>query len=183
MLPSLIGAIIGGLFVLVGGWLALNWQAERQARNVASAILAELSVSEEMLEKESVAEFYRELLHQWKETGTIRDRQSIVDLFDSNPQESMPVYYSMAPSLGLLPRGLAADIVQYHARIIGLQKTVLRLARRTDLDKETMKVLGQSLELQFDKTTALRQRLIAELPAFAEKPVDLIPLGRPRQAA
>jgi hypothetical protein len=31
MLASLFGALIGGLFAVMGGWLAVHWQAAREA--------------------------------------------------------------------------------------------------------------------------------------------------------
>ncbi len=167
MLASLFGAVIGGLFALAGGWFALKWQSEREARGVAAALLAELSVAQRMLEQTNVAEFYQQMLDQWKSTGEILDRQAIIDMFDSQPQDVLPVYYSMAGKLGLLPHELASTVVEYYAGIVALPRTIVRFLGKRELSPEVVKQLAHSIEFQYNKTTAMRSKLIVELTAYA----------------
>jgi hypothetical protein len=179
MLASLFGALVGGLFALVGGWLGLHWQTEREARRVAGAILAEMSVAQALMEAGGAA-FYQQMLDAWKATGVVPNRQAVIDMLDNEPQDSLPVYYAMAGNLGLLPRGLAAEIVEYHAGIIALGRMVVRFIGKQELDQPTVKEIAKSIEAQFHKSTGLRTRLIAELASFASAPIKLLPF---KQAA
>jgi hypothetical protein len=168
MLATLFSAIVGGVFVIVGGWLAINWQSDREARRVAGALLAELSVAKEMLEKDGVAVFYQQTLDHWKATGEVLNKQTIIDMFDNQPQEVLPVYYSMVGKLGLLPRALASDVVEYHARIIALPRVIVRFLGKQDLDKPTVKLLAHSVQGQFEKINVMRDSLVLRLSAFAD---------------
>lgn len=176
MLASLFGAIIGGMFALVGGWLALEWQTQREARGVASALLAELTLSERLLEEGgSNRAFYQTLIDEWKATGTVQHPQAIADMFDSDPQESLPVYYAMAGKLGLLPERIAADVVAYHAKIIALPRMVVRFLGRQRLEKSFVKGIAAQVETQFHESTEMRAKLIKALRAFVDKPIRSIP--------
>lgn len=168
MLASFAGALIGGAIAILGGWLAVEWQARREARGVAAALSAELTVAQRMLEEGHVAELYQALLDQMKATGQVVDRQLLIDLFDRPPQDALPVYYSMAGRLGLLPGRIGSDVVEYHSLVIGLQSTIVRfLGKREGISKQTVKGLAASVETQWNKSKALRTNLITELDAIS----------------
>lgn len=177
MLASLFGALIGGLFALIGAWLALKWQAEHEAKGVAGAILAELSVAQRMLEKDGVAALYQQMLDQWKMTGEIDNRQIIIDMFDNEPQDVLPIYYSMARKLDLLPSDLASEIVEYHANIIALPRVVVRFLGKQDLDQSAVREIAASVEQRFHALSEMRADLIRRLSAFVSEPVGLLPFG------
>jgi hypothetical protein len=179
MLASLFGALVGGFFALVGGWLGLHWQAQHEARRVAGALLAELTVAQNLLERSGVATFYQQMLNDWKETGQIQDRQAIIDMFDNAPQDTLPVYYSMVDKLGLLPTDLAAEIVQYHATVIALPRMIVRFLGKRELDRSAVKEIAKAIEVQFHESTQLRAKLITELSAFETKPIGLLPQREP----
>lgn len=166
MVASFIAALIGGAFVLLGGRYALKWQAEREARVVAAALLAELSTAQKMLDQ-GISDLYSDMLEHWKATGRIEDRQMIVDMFDNQPQDALPVYYSMAGKLGLLPQHLAVKVVEYHAGIIGLTRTIVRFLGQREQAPEIVKALALSVETQFQSAAERRAELITELAAFA----------------
>ncbi len=170
MLASLFGALIGGLFAVIGGWLAIHWQATREARGVAGSLLAEMIVTKRLLDEHGNAEVYQNMLDDLKKTGKIHDRQALIDMFDNVPQDTIPVYLSMVGKLGLLPQELAADVVQCHATMVALPKIIVRFLGKRELDPATVKELARTIERQFQDNRRLRSKLIAELAAFAEKP-------------
>lgn len=169
LLASLIGALVGGAFALCGVWFALKWQAEREARGIAAALLAELRVAQALMEAGGAA-FYLQMLEAWKTTGVVTNRQAIVDMLDNEPQDTLPVYYSMVGKLGLLPQGTAAEIVEYHAGIIALGRMVVRFLGKQEFDPPMVKELAKAIETQFNKSAELRITLIKELAAFASAP-------------
>jgi hypothetical protein len=169
LVASFLGALIGGAFALLGGWYALKWQAEREARVVAAALLAELSTAQKMLDQ-GMSDVYSEMLDHWKSTGEIADRQMLVDIFDNQPQDTLPVYYSMAGKLGLLPQDLAVKVVEYHAGIIGLTRTIVRFLGQREQATEIVKALAFSVEAQFHRAAERRAELITELAAFSTPP-------------
>lgn len=181
MLASLFGALIGGLFALVGAWLALKWQAEHEAKGVAGAILAELSVAQRMLERDGVAALYQQMLNRWKTTGEIGSRQVIIDMFDNEPRDVLPIYYSMARKLDLLPSDLASEIVEYHANIVALPRVVVRFLGRQELDQKAVKDLATSVEARFHALSKMRASLIEKLAAFTSEPIRLLPVVARRQ--
>ena len=180
MVASLFGALIGGLFAVMGGWLGIHWQAAREARGVAGTLLAEMAVTQRLLESGGNAAIYQKMLDDLKATGEIRDRQALIDMFDNEPQDALPVYYSMVGKLGLLPSELAADVVQCHATMVALPRVIVRFLGKRELDRAAVKQLANTIERQFHENARLRSKLIAELAAFAENPVSLVPkrLGR-----
>lgn len=163
MLASLLGAVIGGVFTLLGGWFAIRWQTMRSARAVAGALLAEIRTAETMLAKGGVGNLYEGILDHWKETGRVEDRQTIADIFDNDPRETLPVYYAMAPQLGLLPHDLSAAVIEYHAKVIGLNKMIVRLMGKRELNEASVKALALSIEAQWNEQQELRRNLIAML--------------------
>lgn len=179
MLASLLGALIGGAFTLLGGWFALRWQTRNSTQAVAGALLAELRTADTMLEKQGVNAFYDQMLDHWKETGRIEDPQMIADMFDNNPQESMPVYYAMAPQLGLLPHKTSAAVVEYHAKVIGLTKVVVRFLGKRQLDEPTVKLLAHSVEAQWAELKRLRRGLMEMLGDLCGSSVGVLPENAP----
>jgi hypothetical protein len=175
MLASLFGALIGGLFAVIGGWLAIHWQAARQARGVAGALVAEMAVTERLLNHGGAAALYQQMLDDLKATGEIRDRQALVDLFDNEPQDTLPVYYSMAGELGHLPKELAAEVVQYNSTMVALPRMIVRFLGKRELSKQVVKELAQNIEAQFQENRRLRGKLITQLAEFASTPVSLLP--------
>lgn len=173
MLASLLGALIGGAFALIGGWYSLKLQKAHEARGVAGALAAELTTAQRMMDEGGVVELYKALLEGWKATGQVLDRQLLVDLFDNQPQDVLPVYYSMAGKLGLLRPELASRVVEYHALIIGLPRTIVRFLGKRELNQQTVKGLANSIEAQWDRATALRADLITDLSAFSAAPIRL----------
>jgi hypothetical protein len=160
--------LIGGAFALVGGWYSLKLQKEDEARGLAGALAAELTTAERMMEG-GVVDLYTALLDGWKATGQVIDRQVLVDLFDNQPQDSLPVYYSMAGKLGLLPAEIASRVVEYHALIVGLQRTIVRFLGKRELGQQTVKGLAASIEAQWNRSSTLRAALITDLSAIATK--------------
>ena len=175
MFASLFGALIGGLFALLGGWLGVHWQAAREARGVAGTLVAEMAVAQRLLESGGNAKIYQDMLDDLKATGVIRDRQLLVDMFDNAPQDALPVYHSLVGKLGLLPRNLAADVVQCHATMVALPRIIVRFLGKRELDPPAVKELAKTIEKQFHENTRLRAKLVEELTAFSKKPVSLIP--------
>jgi len=165
VLASLFGALIGALFALVGGWLSNKWQSEREAHGVASALLAELSLAEALLET-GAGSFYQQMLAEWKNTGEVRHRQAVIDLFDNDPQEALPVYYAMAGKLGLLPKSLASDVVTYHSKIIALPRTIVRFLGKQELERRVVQDIAGWIEQQFHELSTVRRRLIVNLGSF-----------------
>jgi hypothetical protein len=160
----------------VGGWYSISWQKQHEAKGVAAALCAELSVAQQMQEGH-VTELYRALLDGWKQTGTVIDRQFLVDLFEFEPQDTLPVYYSMSGKLGLLPNDIASELVEYHALIVGMARTIVRfLGKRADLAPQTVKGIGNSVEAQWNRATELRSTLITKLKSYSEEPVRLWPV-------
>jgi hypothetical protein len=171
MQATLVGALVGGAFTLLGGWFALRWQNRNSMRAVAAALLAEIRVADTMLEKQGVDKFYQQILDHWKETGRVEDSQTLVDMFDRAPEEGFPVYYAMAPQLGLLPHETSAAVVEYHAMAIGLITLVVRFVGKRQLDPATVKVLAHSIEAQWLKQRELRRRLMVMLAKLCEADV------------
>lgn len=165
-LSNFVAALLGGGFTLLGGWLAVRWQSAHEAKSIAAALLSELSAADNIMRRGNVDRFYRDTLDHWKETGTVHDRQSLKDMFGSDPQDALPVYYSMASKLGLLPQALAADIVEYHAFVVGLNRILAGFIGGRDLPPEVVKAVAFSIESQWDTITKLRAKLISELDRF-----------------
>lgn len=160
---------MGGAFALLGSWFALKLQTQKEARGVAAAIVAELSVAQRLLERDGVLDFYKQMLDDWKTTGEVADRQILIDMFDNQPQDVLPVYFSMAGNLGLLPPQLSSAVVEYHALVIGLTRTVVRFLGRRDLDRSAVQALARSVEGQFDDVNSMRKSLIADLNAYVSQ--------------
>ena len=158
---------MGGGFALLGSWLALKWQTKNEARSVAAAILAELSVAQRMLERKGITQFYQQMLEGWKTTGEVADRQILIDMFDHQPRDVLPVYFAMTGKLGLLPPKLASSIVEYHALVMGLTQTVVRFLARRDLNKLAVQALANSLEQQWSEINTTRRKLISDLSEHA----------------
>jgi hypothetical protein len=160
-------ALLGGLFTLAGGWFAIRWQREHEAKSIAATLLAELRTTEKLMGEGNVSQFYRDTLSHWKETGDVGDRQLIVDMFDNDPQDALPVYYSMVSRLGLLPAPLAAEIVEYHAIAISINRLLVRFFGRREMEPDQVRALSLSVEQLWDRSTALRGELIQRLTDFA----------------
>lgn len=168
MLASLLGALIGGAFALVGGWYSIKWQKERETRGVAGALAAELATGQRLAKEGRVEELYQALLDGWKKTGEVTDRQFLVDLFGSQPQDALPIYYSMSGKLGLLPPQVGSDVVEYHSLVVGLQRTIVQfLGKREGISKQAVKGLANSIEAQWKRAKELRVSLISELEGIS----------------
>jgi hypothetical protein len=167
LVASLIGALIGGAFALAGGWLAFRLQSKQELMGVAGALLAELAAAERLMRKGKVAAVYQRMLDEWKETGEVQHRQLLAKLFHNEPQDTLPVYYAMAGKLGLLPRQLASDVVEYHATIIALPRTIVRFLAEEKLDPAIVRDVAVSIERQWHESSAMRTKLITELGEYA----------------
>lgn len=167
ILSGLIGALIGGAFTLFGARKTIDWQAQREARGAATAIAAELSVAQRMIVQEGGGEIYQRLLNDMKATGLVPDRRLLVDLLDNQPQDVLPVYYSMAGKLGLFPPDLASRVVEYHSIVIALPRIVVQMLGKRELDVPTVRSLAASVERQWHKVNEMRPDLISGLTAFS----------------
>jgi len=139
---------------------------------VAGSLLAEMIVIQRLLDSGGNAAVYQNMLDDLKKTGRIHDRQALIDMFDNAPQEALPVYHAMVGKLGLLPRDLAADVVQCHATMVSLPKIIVRFLGKRELEPATVKELAKTIERQFQDNRRLLSKLIAELAAFAENRVS-----------
>lgn len=147
----------------------MRWQIRHEGSSIAAALLAELTTVDNMLRKNNIEKFYQDTLDYWKETGEVQDRETIRDILDNEPQSALPVYYSMVSKLGLLPRPLAADIVEYHALAVSINRTIVRFIANRELPPEAVKALAYSIEQQWKTINQLRTKLIGELTAFADR--------------
>lgn len=165
-ITNLFAALIGGLFTLAGGWAALRGQLAQESRGVARALAAELKTAQNMMNQSSVGDFYQNTLNFWKENGTVTDQQMLIDMFDHEPQDVLPVYYSMASKIGLLPASLATMTIEYHAKAISVNRIIVRFFGKRTLPAEQVQALAASVEVLWKDLNAMRPKLIEELTKF-----------------
>lgn len=158
---------MGGAFALVGGWLAVRWQAGHNAKALASSILAEITASFAIDPNRKSDEFYRQVLQHIRDVGEVPNREILMASLDQDPTVSLPVYYGNVSSIGLLPPLICKRIIVFYARTQSLRLSAIRfLCGSIDLSAEQLGALSYALEQQLDEVLSERDALVKELGTY-----------------
>ena len=169
-MPDIVGILLGALLSICGGWFAFYQQRRANTLAVAMALYSELEVANRMTIGHNVHETYLSVLDHCIDTGEIPDAEIWRSTLDRPPSEAFPVYHAMLPSLSLLPVSLAADLVEYHARAIGLFQVVVR-SLLVGLSGDQAKAIAYSVKVMLIDVRERQIALVSALKAYEGLPV------------
>lgn len=159
-MEALFGAIVGGVFTIVGGMAVKFFEESRARRSLRAAFRAEIVSIVEMIDARGHRKLFEDLLDHWKRTDTgesvlIGPLAKLID----------PVFSKSSDKIGLLGRDVAGNIVQFYAIVDGLREDTNILGGTMDprLSRSArIQMIEADLQL-LSETRELARRLLALL--------------------
>jgi hypothetical protein len=162
MVETLLGALLGGVLAMLGGFISQHCQNRHHTKVIARALLVELESSFSQEDYESTAQSYFSILDSLIETGDVSNRDILKQSLEVSQEERYPIYFSNAASIGNLPGRTCELVVHFHSMASAIVASG-RLLLASDLHPAQVSQWALSLKCRYEVLLKVRQSAILAL--------------------